>query len=577
MKDYYDILEVSSDASQEKIKEQYRFLVNAWHPDKFRGLAQKEKAEEKIKQINEAYNILSDIIKRSQYDREFSSSSRVEEEARKQKKESAEENRQQSRQDRSHSKNERQQVNVERLTKEQRLTREKKRIVVITLVVGILIVFIAIGSIYNASTQNTQNTQNNTISLGVSQEPSIIAGSTESEVATFEPVVGNGITSKPDGSPFEPIAGDTPMEGCTVATILPQADPTAVSLFPAVSDQDWARGPSGAAVTIVEYSDFQCATCGQLALVLALLQQDFPNDLRLVYRHFPQLNTSDKSALAMQAAEASGQQEKFWEMHDVLFQRQVEWSTLGEQDFQNWLTDRTAEIGVNANQYAAAMFSAEIVALPRTAFAEAVEIGLPGVPFLLINGRIYDGPIDYVNLSTVIRLYALQSRQYTQCPPMIIDPALQYFATLQTVKGNIVIELLADKAPLAVNNFIFLATQGWYDNVTFHRVLQGFMAQAGDPTGTGFGGPGYAFKNEESGLQFNGEGLLAMANAGPDSNGSQFFITVAAAPHLNGGYTIFGEVIEGMDVVKNLTLRDPSQGGDLPPGDLIITITIEQK
>jgi len=378
-------------------------------------------------------------------------------------------------------------------------------------------------------------------------------------------------------SPFEPIAGDTPMDGCTVATLLPQADPTSVSLFPAVNEKDWIRGPSGAAVTIVEYSDFQCPACGQLAPVLALLQQEFPNDLRLVYRHYPQLNTNDKAALAMQAAEASGVQGKFWEMHDLLFQRQQEWTTLAEQDFQTWLTDRTAEIGVNANQYAASMFSAGMVALPRQAFADAVEIGIPGTPFLLINGRIYDGPIDYGNLSTVIKLYALQSHQYTQCPPMIIDPNLQYFATIQTEKGNIVIELLADKAPLAVNNFVFLATNGWYDNVTFHRVLEGFMAQAGDPTGTGFGGPGYAFKNEDSGFQFNSEGLLAMANAGPDSNGSQFFITLAPAPHRNGGDTIFGQVIEEMDVVKNLTLRDPSQGFNLPPGDLIITITIEQK
>ncbi|HNB53730.1 MAG TPA: peptidylprolyl isomerase, partial [Anaerolineales bacterium] len=143
---------------------------------------------------------------------------------------------------------------------------------------------------------------------------------------------------------------------------------------------------------------------------------------------------------------------------------------------------------------------------------------------------------------------------------MIIDPSQTYIATIQTAKGNIVIKLLADKAPLAVNNFVFLATNGWYDKVTFHRVLQGFMAQGGDPSGTGYGGPGYAFQNEDAGLSFDREGLLAMANAGPDTNGSQFFITFGPAEHLDGGYTIFGEVIEGMDVVKSLTLRDPSQG-----------------
>ncbi|NJN43789.1 MAG: peptidylprolyl isomerase [Anaerolineae bacterium] len=171
----------------------------------------------------------------------------------------------------------------------------------------------------------------------------------------------------------------------------------------------------------------------------------------------------------------------------------------------------------------------------------------------------------------------MQSRQYTQCPPMIIDPSARYVATIQTEKGKIVLELYADVAPLAVNNFVFLATHGWYDNVTFHRVLDGFMAQAGDPSGTGFGGPGYAFENEISNLRFNSEGLLAMANAGPDSNGSQFFITLGPAGHLDGGFTIFGSVLNGMDVVKSLSLRNPEEGLGLPPGDKILTITIEQR
>jgi cyclophilin family peptidyl-prolyl cis-trans isomerase len=106
--------------------------------------------------------------------------------------------------------------------------------------------------------------------------------------------------------------------------------------------------------------------------------------------------------------------------------------------------------------------------------------------------------------------------------------------------------------------------------------MPNFVAQAGDPSGTGYGGPGYTFNNEISDLKFNKEGLLAMANAGPGSNGSQFFITYGPAANLDGGYTIFGEVIEGMDVVKQLTPRDPQQG-ELPPGDAILTVTIEEK
>lgn len=388
--------------------------------------------------------------------------------------------------------------------------------------------------------------------------------------------------TRPEGNvgatdPFEPIEGGAPMEGCTVSTMQLAANPEAASLFPLVSDQDWSRGPSGAAVTIVVYSDFQCVGCGQLALVLNLLQQEYPNDLRVVFRHYPQLNTNNKAGLALMAAEAAGEQGKFWEMHDILFARQQEWASLSEQDFQNWLNDRTSEIGLNNSQYAASMFGPGMMNLPNQLFADAVDLNIPGVPFLLINGEIYDGPVDYTNLSIVIKLYALQAHQYAECPPMIIDPTRDYIATIQTAKGNIVVRLLADKAPIAVNSFVFLATHGWFDNVTFHRVLQGFMAQAGDPSGTGYGGPGYAFQNEDSGLSFDREGLLAMANAGPDTNGSQFFITYGPAEHLNGGYTIFGEVLEGMDVVKSLTLRDPSQGLNLPPGDEILTITIEQQ
>ncbi|NJN80270.1 MAG: peptidylprolyl isomerase [Anaerolineales bacterium] len=162
-------------------------------------------------------------------------------------------------------------------------------------------------------------------------------------------------------------------------------------------------------------------------------------------------------------------------------------------------------------------------------------------------------------------------------PAVEVDTTKQYIATLETEKGNIVIQLFADKAPLAVNSFVFLARQGWYDGVTFHRVIPGFVAQAGDPSGTGRGNPGYFFKTEVSDLLFTKPGLLGMANSGPDTNGSQFFITFAPAAHLNGGYTIFGQVISGLEIAELLTPRDPAQFGTLAPGDQIIKITIEEK
>jgi cyclophilin family peptidyl-prolyl cis-trans isomerase len=165
---------------------------------------------------------------------------------------------------------------------------------------------------------------------------------------------------------------------------------------------------------------------------------------------------------------------------------------------------------------------------------------------------------------------------WTAPPPMIIDPSRQYTATVKLKKGGeFVIRLYEDKAPLAVNNFVFLARQGFYDGVTFHRVLDGFMAQTGDPTGTGTGGPGYEFANEESDLQFDRAGVVAMANAGRDTNGSQFFITFGPQPELNGGYTIFGQVTSGMDVVNGLRRRDPTQNPSFS-GDAIESITITE-
>jgi len=172
---------------------------------------------------------------------------------------------------------------------------------------------------------------------------------------------------------------------------------------------------------------------------------------------------------------------------------------------------------------------------------------------------------------------AVTAKQYDAPPEMTIDVSKQYFATVKMVKGGeFVIQLYPDKAPITVNNFVFLAREGYYDGTTFHRVLPNFMAQGGDPTGTGGGGPGYEFQNEESDLTFDKAGVVAMANAGPDTNGSQFFVTFGPQEYLNGGYTIFGQVIEGMDVVTNIRLRDPDQSPGFA-GDAIESITITEE
>ncbi len=157
----------------------------------------------------------------------------------------------------------------------------------------------------------------------------------------------------------------------------------------------------------------------------------------------------------------------------------------------------------------------------------------------------------------------MDNKEWSSPPKMTIDEQNEYTAVIETDLGNIVLRLFANESPITVNNFVFLAQEGYYDGVMFHRVIHNFMVQGGDPTGTGSGGPGYMFGDEvNNGLKFDKPGLLAMANAGPGTNGSQFFITHVPTPHLTGNHTIFGEVIEGMDTVFAIPERNPQNAKD---------------
>jgi cyclophilin family peptidyl-prolyl cis-trans isomerase len=149
-------------------------------------------------------------------------------------------------------------------------------------------------------------------------------------------------------------------------------------------------------------------------------------------------------------------------------------------------------------------------------------------------------------------------KQWNKPPEMVIDPKKKYTATMGTDKGDIVLELFADKTPKTVNNFVFLAREGFYDNTIFHRVIADFMAQGGDPAGTGRGGPGYRFADEfHPSLKHNKAGILSMANAGAGTNGSQFFITHVPTPWLDGKHSVFGQVVSGMDELLSIPPRDP--------------------
>jgi cyclophilin family peptidyl-prolyl cis-trans isomerase len=163
---------------------------------------------------------------------------------------------------------------------------------------------------------------------------------------------------------------------------------------------------------------------------------------------------------------------------------------------------------------------------------------------------------------------------YDAEPPMTIDQNKQYFATIKTEVGDMKLELYPKDAPRHVNSFVFLSREGFYEGVTFHRVIPGFVAQAGDPTGTGSGGPGYNVPDEVNERTFE-DGTLGMAKtAAPNSAGSQWFICYAPQPSLNGGYTVFGQLVEGRDILDKITPRDP--GRATAPGTKILSIEIEE-
>jgi len=342
-----------------------------------------------------------------------------------------------------------------------------------------------------------------------------------------------------------------------------------------VTSSDFSIGPNDALVTLVEYCDFQSEGCAGMFNVVTELMKNH-EDTRFVFRPLPLIDILDKSELAVVAALAADEQGQFWEMYNLLFTKRNEWIGLNPNRFYDWVTAQAIEAGMNGDRLSAAIDDPKTTTRMMSMYESAKNLSIAAVPLLLLNNEPFY-LLDYRNLSDTISLLELGRKQFSECPPFSIDRSKQYIATIKTEKGDIVIELYPNKAPLTVNSFVFLASQGWFDGVTFHRVIPGFVAQTGDPSGTGRGNPGYFFANERSDLLFNQPGRVAMENAGPDTNGSQFFITFTPQPHLDGQYTIFGQVISGLEVAELLTPRDPDQAILEPPGDKIITVTIEKK
>lgn len=249
-------------------------------------------------------------------------------------------------------------------------------------------------------------------------------------------------------------------------------------------------------------------------------------------------------------------------------------------EIQGWNLDfLVANLYLQMNDEATALALAEqaLAAAPAEA-ASQIQQFIQGITGEVPEAAVPDAEVEgSVALSGERPLASLdpadRSNFYTDYPPLVIDTNLTYDAIIVTEKGEMRLRLFDDEAPLTVNNFVFLANQGFYDGLTFHRVIDDFMVQGGDPTGLGSGGPGYQFADETANdLSFDRRGLLAMANAGPNTNGSQFFITLAETPWLDGNHTIFGELTAGDDVLSAISVRDPATA--VTPGDLIERIEI---
>lgn len=349
-------------------------------------------------------------------------------------------------------------------------------------------------------------------------------------------------------------------------SILPYATGVTETMSAFADEYAHSAGPEDAPVTLLVFTDFQCPACAVLAENIRQVQAAHPQEVRLIVRYLPDAGY-EKSGLAIQAAEAAHQQGKFWEMYDLLFTRQPEWYAMAPEEFPAWVGEQAAGLGLDAAQFESDFDGEAAAAVVRQAQEAAANLAYVP-PLLYINSTTpYSGMADAGSLDVMVRLAMLEARKFHACPPWTLDPARQYIVTLHTLKGDAVLQLFPEKAPMAVNNFIFLARSGWYDGIPFHRAEPGFVIQTGDPSGTGYGNPGYYFTTEAApGLTFDRPGLVGMSNTGADTNGSQFFITYAAQPELNGQFTIFGEVLSGLDVLASLSA-----------GDLLVSVEVEER
>ncbi len=353
--------------------------------------------------------------------------------------------------------------------------------------------------------------------------------------------------------------------------------------IPEVKADEWIDGSVNAPITMVLYDDLQCPYCANFDSIFHGVVKEYPNEVRLVYRHWPLTSIHPNAVPAAIAAEAAGKQGKFFEMTNLLFTNQAEWSGKSSADLTAWLNSKSASLGLDATKFANDLKDAAIIkkvnddkAASDTLFEQLSitmpEVGGFGTPTLLIDNYLFRAQeMSVKSISFIIDLIKFNKTNSLECPAMEIDQNKDYTAKITTTKGDILVDLLEKEAPVSVNSFVSLAKKGWFNDNAIFTTDQ--VVLSGDKSNTSYGNAGYAFLDENrTKFTFDKEGMLALPNFGPGTNGSQFFINKIGLSAINGRYTIFGIVTQGMDVVKSLVSYDETM--PLDKADKIVSITI---
>ncbi len=395
-------------------------------------------------------------------------------------------------------------------------------------------------------------------------------GPTPTDEGTPEPTTEAPVV---DETPEEPVDEPTPVE---MDVVEPEVAPGLCELapmpeldVPPVTEDDNVKGAEDATITIFEYSDFQCPGCGGMAPIVEAFVEDHP-EMRLVYRHYP-LDFHERAFLAAEASEAAAAQGKFWEMHDKLFETAQVWGAMDEEAAIEEMATYAEALDLNVDQFVEDLEEGTHEEEVQEQYDAARSLGLGGTPSFIFDNIPFpsDMGLSYSGLEGFLQI--IQNRDeifFDEIPEMTVEEDETYVVTLETTQGEIIIELLPETAPTHVNNFLFLAREGWYDGSEFFLVQDNFVAATGDPTNTSYGYPGYYCTGEDRGV-FAEAGIVGMLPSG------QFFITLGEeAAQLSGRLPQIGRVVEGEDVLNALARVAP--GAPDAEADMVESVTVDE-